>query len=46
MTVVMPDGRIVETGNWARKPAAGYDLTHLMIGAEDTLGIMNPGKLV
>ncbi|MFG6138252.1 FAD-binding oxidoreductase [Halomonas sp. B23F22_10] len=40
MTVVMPDGRIVETGTRARKSAAGYDLTHLMIGAEGTLGII------
>ncbi|WP_342595695.1 FAD-linked oxidase C-terminal domain-containing protein [Salinicola lusitanus] len=40
MTVVMPDGRIVKTGTRARKSAAGYDLTHLMIGAEGTLGII------
>ncbi|MBZ9559243.1 MULTISPECIES: FAD-linked oxidase C-terminal domain-containing protein [unclassified Modicisalibacter] len=40
MTVVMPDGRIVKTGSRARKSAAGYDLTHLMIGAEGTLGII------
>ncbi|KFF49410.1 lactate dehydrogenase [Gammaproteobacteria bacterium MFB021] len=40
MTVVMPDGRIVKTGSRARKSASGYDLTHLMIGAEGTLGII------
>lgn len=40
MTVVMPDGHIVKTGTRARKSAAGYDLTHLMIGAEGTLGII------
>lgn len=40
MTVVMPDGRIVKTGTRARKSAAGYDLTHLLIGAEGTLGII------
>lgn len=40
MTVVMADGRIVKTGTRARKSAAGYDLTHLMIGAEGTLGII------
>ncbi|WP_189443723.1 FAD-binding oxidoreductase [Salinicola rhizosphaerae] len=40
MTVVMPDGRVVRTGSRARKSAAGYDLNHLMIGAEGTLGII------
>ncbi|QEM83747.1 FAD-binding oxidoreductase [Halomonas binhaiensis] len=40
LTAVMPDGRIVRTGGRARKSAAGYDLTHLLIGAEGTLGII------
>ena len=40
MTVVMPSGEIVRTGARARKSAAGYDLTHLLIGAEGTLGII------
>jgi D-lactate dehydrogenase (cytochrome) len=40
MTVVMPDGEVVRTGARARKSAAGYDLTHLLIGAEGTLGII------
>jgi len=40
MTVVMADGEIITTGGRARKSASGYDLTHLMIGSEGTLGII------
>ncbi|MBY6058730.1 FAD-binding protein [Leisingera daeponensis] len=30
LTVVLPYGRIVNTGGRARKSSAGYDLTHLL----------------
>jgi D-lactate dehydrogenase (cytochrome) len=40
LTAVMPDGSIVKTANRAKKTAAGYDLTRLLIGAEGTLGVI------
>ena len=40
LKVVTPDGQIIRTARRARKSAAGYDLTRLMIGSEGTLGII------
>ncbi len=40
VTAVMPDGSLMKTANRAKKTAAGYDLTRLLIGAEGTLGII------
>ncbi|KAH6802957.1 FAD-linked oxidases family protein, partial [Perilla frutescens var. frutescens] len=40
LKMVLANGDIVKTGSRARKSAAGYDLTRLMIGSEGTLGVI------
>jgi len=40
LTVVLADGTILHTGTKAPKTSTGYDLSHLLVSSEGTLGII------
>ncbi|MBM4276349.1 MAG: FAD-binding protein [Deltaproteobacteria bacterium] len=45
LEVVLPSGEVIRTGSLAPKFSTGYDLTHLLCGAEGTLGIITEATL-
>lgn len=45
LKVVLADGRLIEANGGLYKNATGYDLRHLMIGSEGTLGIVVEARL-
>jgi len=45
LTVVLPDGEVLQTGGRAIKNVVGYDLTSLFVGSEGTLGIITEALL-
>ena len=45
MQVALADGRLIEVGSRSIKHASGYDLLHLFVGSEGTLGVITRATL-
>jgi len=43
--VVLADGRIIQAGSRSVKQSSGYDLAHIFIGSEGTLGLITEATL-
>ncbi len=45
LEVVLPDGKVINTGGKAIKNVTGYNLTQLFVGSEGTLGVITKAML-
>jgi D-lactate dehydrogenase (cytochrome) len=45
MQVALADGRLIHVGSRSVKQASGYDLLHLFVGSEGTLGVITEATL-
>ena len=46
LKVVLPSGEILDSMTTHRKDSTGYDLKHLFIGSEGTLGIITEAAIL